>query len=125
MADLSLSWGADLSVGPTGDLAIVTESLLGQQRVIRRLLTSGGNYIWQPTYGAGLGGLVGLPVSVAQIRAVIRGQIFNEAVVAVTPEPVVSVAVEQAGLFNTCTATIKYTDSITNQAQAVNLTIGV
>ena len=32
MSDISHLWGADLTVGPTGDLAFVTGAVLGQQR---------------------------------------------------------------------------------------------
>ncbi len=54
MYDLSHQWGDDLTVGPTGDMALVTGSVFGQQRVLRRLMTNPGDYIWQLDYGAGL-----------------------------------------------------------------------
>jgi hypothetical protein len=47
MSDLAHQWGSDLEFGPTGDLAVLGGSALGQQRVLRRLLTSPLDYIWQ------------------------------------------------------------------------------
>src|SRR5690348_5829553 len=97
MADISHQWGSDLTVGPTGDLASVSGPLLGQQRVLRRLLTSPGDYIWQPDYGAGLARFIGQPVNALQIRAVVRSQIFKEAEVARSPEPVIDVQASPDG----------------------------
>src|ERR1700683_2907421 len=69
MADIAHQWGSDLEFGPNGDLAVVAGSDLGQQRVLRRLLTNLLDYIWQPAYGAGLAGLIGQPANILQIRA--------------------------------------------------------
>ena len=52
-----------LRAGAAGDLAPAAGTLRGQQRVLRRLLTNPGDYIWQPGYGAGLGQFVGKPAS--------------------------------------------------------------
>ena len=72
MPDLFHQYGGDLLLGPSGDLASVDATLLGQQRVLRRLLTNPGDYLWNPAYGAGLGQFVGQPASVARIRSAIR-----------------------------------------------------
>jgi hypothetical protein len=72
--DLSHQWASDLSIGPTGDLALASGSMLGQQRVLRRLMTNPGDYIWQLGYGAGLGQFIGQPTNASQIQAVIRSQ---------------------------------------------------
>ena len=92
MFDLQHQFGTDLLVGPTGDLALASGATLGQQRVLRRLLTNAGDYIWQLTYGAGLPQFVGQRADTIRIRAVIRSQIFKEAAVARSPEPTVGVA---------------------------------
>ena len=97
MADAWHQFGADLAIGPTGDIACVDGALLGQQRVLRRLLTSPGDYLWALDYGAGLGRFVGETVDAARIEAVIRGQMFKEAAVARQPEPVVEVSGDAAG----------------------------
>src|ERR1700739_2948205 len=97
MADLSHLWGSDLQVSPTGDLALATGTALTQQRILRRLLTNPGDYIWQLDYGAGLPRFVGTPGAAAGIQAVIRGQICLEPSVAQAPEPVIDVQSDQAG----------------------------
>ena len=76
MSDLNHFYGGDLSLSATGDILKVDGSTQGQQRVLRRLLTnpalmdsSGkvtvvGDYIWHPTYGAGLPRMVGDTVDI-------------------------------------------------------------
>lgn len=93
MTDAFHQWGSDLALGPTGDVASVSGQLLGQQRVLRRLLTNPGDYIWQLDYGAGLARFIGQPVNPLQISAVVRSQIFKEAAVARQPEPLIDVQV--------------------------------
>jgi phage baseplate assembly protein W len=121
MSDVWHQFGADLSVGPTGDLASVTGTALGQQRVLRRLLTNPGDYVWQPTYGAGLAQFIGSPASADQIRAVIRSQIFKESGVARSPEPLIDVQVETAG---TVYVHIRYADAATGGTQTLSFSIG-
>jgi phage baseplate assembly protein W len=119
-----LTWGSDLAVGPTGDLAMIDGPLSGRQRIIRRLLTNWGDYVWQPTYGAGLASFVGLPINPANVRAIIRSQIFKEQNVAVAPEPTVTVSADTTGSFNTAYVTIEYTDKSVTQTQILTLTLG-
>jgi phage baseplate assembly protein W len=121
MPDVSHQYGSDLAVGPTGDIAVASGSALGQQRVLRRLLTNPGDYIWHTDYGAGLAGFVGQPARAAQIRAVIRSQIFREPVVSATPEPVVDVAFDGTG---TLFVDIRYTDAATNETQILTFSVG-
>ena len=82
MPDLSHTFGGDVQVSANGDLLTASSLNLSQQRILRRLMTNPGDYIWQPSYGAGLAQFVGSPASAAQIRAVVRSQIFKEAAVA-------------------------------------------
>ena len=121
MTDLSHQWGADLAVGPTGDLATADGSLLGQQRVLRRLLTNPGDYIWELDYGAGLGRFIGKPVNARQIQAAIRSQIFKEAAVARTPEPTINVKLGPAGVV---AVDIRYVDAMSGQTQILSFTVG-
>lgn len=121
MPDLSHLYGADLSVAAGGDLAIVDAAALGQQRVLRRLLTNPGDYLWNPGYGAGLGRFVGQPVNVARIRSVIRGQIFQEPAVARSPEPRIDVAGTPDGAV---TVAIAYADAATGATQTLTFTVG-
>ena len=119
--DAGLVWGSDLSPGPTGDIAVASGTMLGQQRVLRRLLTNPGDYIWQLSYGAGLAQFVGRPVDVPAIRAAVRSQIFKEAAVSRTPEPSVDV---QAANDGSVLVQIRYVDSAAGTTQVLSLQIG-
>jgi phage baseplate assembly protein W len=123
MADISHQWGSDLAVGPTGDLASVSGPLLGQQRVLRRLLTSPGNYIWQLDYGAGLARFIGQPVNALQIRAVVRSQIFKEAAVARSPEPVIDVQASPDAATGAVYVHIRYVDAPSGQTQTLSFSV--
>lgn len=124
MPDISHRWGSDLLLGPTGDLATVSGIELGQQRVLRRLLTNANDYIWQVTYGAGLARFIGQPGSAARIRALIRSQIFKEAAVARSPEPVIDVLVSPDGAAGTVYVHIRYVDAPSGQTQALSFSVG-
>ena len=91
MSDAALLWSSDLGASATGDIAMSSGEALGQERLLRRLLTNPGDYLWQPGFGAGLGEFVGAPCDVMAIKARIRSQIFLESTVLRTPEPVVDV----------------------------------
>lgn len=118
MADLTLTYGGDLAVAASGDLAVATGSALTGQRVLRRLRTSPGDYIWQLSYGAGLGRFVGMPGAAGQAMAVARAQLREEARVAVTPPPQISAV--PAGVSGIA-MTISYRDTVTGQSTALTL----
>ena len=120
MSDLLHQFGSDLSVGPTGDVATVSGSALGQQRVLRRLLTNAGDYIWHLGFGAGLAQFVGQPADAMRIRAVIRSQIFKETAVARTPEPTIDAVSDGVG---TVSVQVGYADAETNQTQLLGFTL--
>ena len=121
MPDFSQQYGADLTVAAAGDVALADGTLLGQQRVLRRLLTNPGDYLWNPAYGAGLGQFVGQPVRAARIRSVVRSQIFQEQAVARTPEPVIDVSGDATGAVNVA---IRYADATTGATQTLTFTVG-
>lgn len=120
MVDLALQFGGDLALGPTGDLALADGPLLTQQRVLRRLLTNAGDYIWQLSYGAGLGQFVGQPGAPAAIAGVTRAQLLQEAGVAPSPPPVVTSTV---GNDSTVITTLTYTDAATGQASTLSFSV--
>lgn len=101
MADAYHQWGSDLITSPTGDIGMVSGPMLGQQRVLRRLLTNAGDYIWHLDYGAGLARFIGQPANTLQIKAIIRSQIFKEAAVSRQPEPVIDVQISPGGAAGT------------------------
>jgi phage baseplate assembly protein W len=119
MADIFHWWGEDLMSNSTGDLASVNGTVEGQQRVLRRLLTNPGDYIWHPTYGAGLPAYIGQTLDIDAIRAVIRSQMMLESAVAQTPEPVINVTAIAEGGF----VQLLYVDGDTGQQ--VNLSFDV
>lgn len=121
MPDISLTWSTDLQISPTGDLAVSDGPPLGTERVLRRLMTNPGDYIWHPEYGAGLGGLVGYPIDAAAVEALIRSQMQLESAVAQTPEPVIAV---QADLEGRLYAAIRYADAETSSSLSVTLQVG-
>jgi hypothetical protein len=104
MPDLSHEFGADLEAGPTGDLAVAQGAAQGRQRVLRRLLTNPGDYIWQPEYGAG-----------------VRSQIFREPAVARSPEPVVEVQADGQGRVFVA---IRYADADSGETQSLSFRVG-
>ena len=118
MADLAHVVGSDLTIGPTGDLAVIDLADWTQQRILRRLLINAGGYIWQLTYGAGLPGMVGATVSAQQIAAIIRRQIGLETAVSSYPEPKVLLQIDQA---ETVFATVTYQDAQTASSQTFSV----
>jgi hypothetical protein len=123
MADIAHQWGFDLKLGPTGDLAVATGSILCQQRVLRRLLTNLLDYIWHPSYGAGLAGFIGRPANTSQIRAAIRSQIFKETAVAQSPEPTIDVTLAPGGASGDVYVHILYVDSESGETQTLIFTL--
>ncbi|MCB5944113.1 hypothetical protein [Acidocella sp. KAb 2-4] len=120
MADLALQFGGDLAVGPTGDLLLSDGAALTQQRVLRRLLTNPGDYIWQLSYGAGLGQYVGQPGAPAAIAGVARTQVLREAAVAASPAPRVTVAAQADGTVN---LSLNYTDAAAGETSALTFSL--
>ena len=110
-------------ISPSGDISLVSGPLLGQQRVLRRLLTNPGDYIWQIDYGAGLARFIGQPTNALQIRAVVRSQIFKESTVARQPEPVINVEVAPGGAAGTVYVNIRYVDADTSEMQILSFSI--
>jgi phage baseplate assembly protein W len=110
-------------IGATGDIGTVAGPLLGQQRVLRRLLTNPGDYIWQLDYGAGLARFIGQPINPLQIRAVIRSQIFKEATVARQSEPLIDVQIAPGGASGTVYVYIRYVDAESSQTQVISFSV--
>ncbi|QAY85407.1 phage tail protein [Pseudomonas arsenicoxydans] len=107
MKDLNHYVGDDLSLSPTGSLSPVEGIERGKQRILRRLITNPGDYLFHPAYGAGLGRFVGSLTNVPEIISLIRGQILLEDCVSKKPAPVISVTPSN----NTLSVNIGYTDS--------------
>jgi hypothetical protein len=119
MADLAHWFDDDLQVSATGDLLTIDGTVLGQQRVVRRLLTNPGSYIWHPEYGAGLPSYVGQTLDKDAIGALILSQLLLESAVSQSPPPQVTVTPITGGVF----VQILYVDSDTGKQ--VNLSFDV
>ncbi|HUB48679.1 MAG TPA: hypothetical protein VMB73_27185 [Acetobacteraceae bacterium] len=124
MGDVDHQWGSDLSFGPTGDVAVVSGAAMGQERVLRRLLTNPLDYIWQPTYGAGLAAFVGSPTNSTRIQSVIRSQIFKETTVARDPEPTINISINPGGSTGDVYVQVFYVDAPTGQTQVMTFSVG-
>ncbi len=115
------SMGSDLSIGSGGDLATASGSEAVRERVLRRLLTNPGEYIWQLTYGGGLAGFVGQVANVASIQAVVRGQMLLEPSVARTPAPTAEILSSGNGVV---AGVITFADSETGLTQTTTMQLG-
>ncbi|MEJ7685616.1 MAG: phage tail protein [Variovorax sp.] len=111
MTDLYHFIGGDLSDSATGDVLQVEGLEQTSQRILRRLLTNPGDYIWHPNYGAGVGKKIGTLLDVRAITGLIRSQIFLEANVARTPAPVIAVS----AIANGISVRIQYYDGSTGK----------
>lgn len=111
MRDLNHLIGADISASLTGDLATISGTQAGVQRVLRRLFTNPGDYVWHPDYGGGLPAKVGSLATPQELRALILQNMLLEPVVARTPAPAIEVTPIANGVF----IGIGYTDSRTKE----------
>lgn len=123
MGDMWHEWGTDLSTGPKGDLAIADGQTLGQQRILRRLLTNPGDYIWHLDYGGGLGAFVGQPAVASQVASVARTQMFLEQAVARTPDPLIAVDASGAAGSGSIFVQIQYTDAAQGDPQVLQFSL--
>jgi hypothetical protein len=98
MKDIYHYIGGDLSTSPTGDLRPVESTERGKQRVLRRLMTNPGDYIFHPAYGAG-----------NEWKALILGQMLLEDAVAQDPTPTVTLTIIEQGV----SVYVSYTDATT------------
>ncbi len=107
-------------IGPTGDVALSDGPVLTEQRVLRRLLTNAGDYIWQLGYGAGLGRFVGQSGVSAMITGLTRAQILQESAVANTPAPIIFA---NGMLDGTLSLTVQYADAVTGNVSSLNFSV--
>lgn len=111
MPDASHWFGSDLAPSPTGDLGLVDGIDLGNQRIVRRLMTILQDYVWHPEYGASVPIRIGDTLDIDVVTAVIRSQIFLEAVVSRVPEPKITIEPILNGVF----VSIAYIDALTGE----------
>lgn len=90
LLDIDQQFGEDLRVSQTGDLNTASVVERSRQRVLRRLLTAVRGYIFHLDYGAGVPARVGTVLNLAEIRALVQGQMLLEASVVRNPGPNIS-----------------------------------
>jgi len=117
--DINHYWGQDIVPASIGELGTANGTLRGQQRILRRLLTNPGDYVFHPGYGAGLPAKVGQTVDIPGIRALIRGQILLEDAVARTPIPQITVVEIPNGV----SVTVNYTDASTGNPAVLSFSV--
>jgi phage baseplate assembly protein W len=99
LSDFNTPWGGDLSLSATGGLELISGANLTSQRLIRRLMTNPGDYIFEPSYGAGLPSYVGRPIQAKTIAGIAKAQAAMEATVeSVTSVTVFAITVNSFGL---------------------------
>jgi hypothetical protein len=123
MIAIVCDWGGDLLVGPGGDIGTAPVQFEVEQRLVRRLLTNPGDYIWHTTYGGGLGSFVGQPCSPALIEGTILGQLQQETLVAPDPAPTVQTNQSLSGSFSTISVTVQF--QVTGISVSTSVTLGL
>ena len=119
MPDLNHLWGQNLAISATGDIAIVDGDAMTTQRILRRLMTAQGDYIWNLNYGGGVPGRVGNVADIPLISSVIRSQIALEAAVARSPAPVITVT----PILNGISVYIKFWSASTGQEKTLSFNV--
>lgn len=119
MTDVYQIWSDDIQLSSTGDLMPVSGLEESKQRILRRLLTNPGEYIWHPDYGAGVRQMIGQNINLPEIDAVIRGQMKLEESVAHDPEPAITVTPTDNGV----SVYIQYVTADTNQQSVLSFSV--
>jgi len=98
MPDVGHYFGGDLQLSAVGDLLAVDGVLESNQRILRRLMTNAGDYIWQLTYGAGLPKRIGSTIDISEMNSLIASQMFLEQSVVQNPAPQINTTPISNGL---------------------------
>ena len=118
MSDISHTFGYDLDISDTGDLAIVSGSNIGKQRITRRLCTNPGDYIFWTDYGAGLPQRIGNADTLSDLTSVILEQMKMEASISQSPTPSIKMYTLTDG---TKKISIQYSDSNTDETTLMEI----
>lgn len=122
--DLYHQYGTDLIAGANGDLLTVTGDTEVQQRLLRRLFTPYGGYLWNLTFGANVPGRVGdtlSPSDFGKVLADVKSAVAQESGVAKNPAPVVDLSLVDNGLVGTIT----YLDAQTKVPVVISFPVAV
>ena len=119
MQDICHFTGGDIDSSSTGDLRTATGSERTKQRILRRLLTNPGEYLFHPGDGAGLGKKVGEPVKPGEWKVLISGQMLLEEAVAHHPPPTIKLMLIQGGV----SVSIAYIDAMTGMQESLHFNV--
>jgi hypothetical protein len=111
-------------VGPSGDLLTAPQAAEVNNRVIRRLLTNPGEYIWHSEYGGAVGRYVGEPFSPGIIEGTILSQLQLEYLVASNPSPEVRMTKSSPNTFSTTSVVIEFQVLGAQSSGIVSLDLG-
>ena len=115
-------FGEDLKFSENNDVLKVFHPEEGTQRLLRRLLTPKGSYIWHPDYGSGLPAYIGETITeelLEKLNADIKAQIFQESFVAKNPQPTINIEV----FYDYIECMIKYFDTELEKYQQLSFTV--
>ena len=121
--DINHTWSGDIALSNYNDIAMVDGLDETNQRVLRRLLTNPGEYIWHPDYGAGLGKYVGTALNDEiryEMQQLIVGQMYLESDVGKNPAP--TVALSQNSI-DEIVCTIIYYNLTQSKLATINFTL--
>lgn len=119
-ADIDHWVGSDPNLSKSNDMGAVVSGSKSQQRILRRLLTNPGGYVWHPSYGAGILQHIGdTDANLQIIEGIIIAQAQLEQGVSQSPPP--SVTFDISG--DDVTANIQYTEQATNSRQFLSFTV--
>ena len=121
LSDLYQWYGGDVSSSATGDLQTVTGGVRSQQRIIRRLCTNPGDYIFHPEYGGGLPRKIGSNASTSEIKAIVQSQLKLEDSILQLPAPIVTIT----PITNGMQIQIQYTDALTRKPVLLSFNINI
>lgn len=94
-------WGLDIQFTAAGDDATVSGIDEINQDIVRACMTAPGEYVWDPTYGLGLGLYVGqalTPEKFQEIKGGIISVVVTQRDVQQQPEPVITFVNDLNGL---------------------------
>lgn len=111
-------------MGAGGDLLTAPVVNEVNSRVIRRLLTNPGEYIWHSEYGGALGRFVGEPVASGVIEATILTQLLLESLIAYNPIPEISMTNSSSNAFSTKSVVVEFQITGAQSTGVVSLDLG-
>lgn len=129
--DINHNWGADVIVGPGGDLSLSDGDTELLQRILRRLMTNDsvpgattvetvtGDYPYHQTYGGGIPRRIGQNVNIAEIQSQILAQMLQEQSVSQSTPPQVTVVPFRGGV----QCHLKFISAISQTPQILEFTV--